>query len=61
MIIQIGEILGEFGFIIGLIILGLVIIIAACCVAGQISDIRDDYRKAKEEEKRKHLEPVGEQ
>lgn len=56
--IQFGEIFGEYGLIIGLIIIGLVIVIAGCCIAGQVSDIRDDYRKAKEKERQKHLDTV---
>ena len=45
---QIGEIFGEFGLIIGFIIAGVVVIIAVCYFAGEVSNLRDDYRKAKE-------------
>ncbi|MGY5878719.1 MAG: hypothetical protein RTV31_00655 [Candidatus Thorarchaeota archaeon] len=51
---QFGDI---FGGIFGLIIAGVIIIIVAGCIAYQISDLRGDYREAKEKERKKHLDP----
>ena len=54
-IIQFGDIFDFLGSTFGLVIVGIVIIIAVCCIGYQCSDLRDDYRKAKQEKERKQL------